>query len=207
MIRFVTIASLVSLLVLVLYLPSANPPARFVTQLRTEHNLAGQFWGDDTGARILALTLDLHAIAKEAVPAPSIGHAEAANSVNFAVAGHMSQVTARFLTNEYFRSIDALVALATYRLCVLERALPLLAFFFGAVLFDGWVARVIRSKEFLQHDPEKFAVYVCAAIFSACSMIVALVLPITIHPLILCAAPVAQGVFVSRALANFHRRA
>ena len=37
MIRVVAVISLVCLLVLVLYLPSAYPPERFLAQLRMEH--------------------------------------------------------------------------------------------------------------------------------------------------------------------------
>ena len=44
MIRIVAIASLMALLVLVLYLPSAHPPERFVAQLRVEHEQITRFW-------------------------------------------------------------------------------------------------------------------------------------------------------------------
>ena len=43
MIRAVAILSLVSLLVLVLYLPSAHPPERFIAQLRAEHDATVAF--------------------------------------------------------------------------------------------------------------------------------------------------------------------
>jgi hypothetical protein len=204
-IRFVAIASLISILVLVLYLPSAYPPARFVNQLRTEHELAAQFWGAAAGMRILERTLDLQASARETAPRISAAGVEPSSAVDSAVAAHMAQVNARLFSNEYFRSIDALVALASYRLCVLAEGLLLFLLFGGAVLCDGWVVRIIRSKEFLQHDPEKFA-YVCAAILAACATTTALFLPVTVYPEALCATSLAVSVFASRVLANFHRR-
>ncbi len=40
----------------------------------------------------------------------------------------------------------------------------------------------------------------------ACATFLALVLPVTLHPLVFSAVPIAISVFASRALANFHRR-
>ena len=45
MIRIVTITSLVSLLMLVLYLPSARPAHAFLAQIRNEHAALTGFWG------------------------------------------------------------------------------------------------------------------------------------------------------------------
>jgi hypothetical protein len=45
MIRAIAVVSLLALLVLVLYVPSANPPERFVAQLRAEYGMAAGFWG------------------------------------------------------------------------------------------------------------------------------------------------------------------
>ena len=55
MIRVVAVVSLVCLLVLVLYLPSAHPPERFLAQLRTEHEATAAYWGDAPALRILSL--------------------------------------------------------------------------------------------------------------------------------------------------------
>jgi len=53
-IRAMAVASLLALLVLVLYVPSAHPPERFVEQLRTEYTHAAVFWGKDAGTRMLS---------------------------------------------------------------------------------------------------------------------------------------------------------
>lgn len=206
MIRFVSTTSLVVLLVLVLYLPSAYPPERFIDQLRTEYALTVEFWGRDHALRILSRMLDWQSAAKQGSPIPSPTDAPAPNPVDLAVAKQMADVNYRLFNNPYFRSIDTLFALATYRLSVLIEWMPALGVFILAALFDGFLVRIVKAKEFLQHNPEMFALHACAAIMMACSTILAFVLPVTLHPLVFSAVPIAIGVFVSRALADFHRR-
>jgi hypothetical protein len=201
-IRFVSTASLVALLILVLYLPSAYPPLRFIDQLRAEHALAIDFWGHTHATRILARMLDWQATASHADPLST----SATNPVDSAVASQMAEVNHRLFSNPYFHSIDTLLALAAYRLSVLLEWLPMLLVFMLAALFDGTLVRIIKSKEFLQHDPETFALHACAAIMTACAAVLALVLPVTLHPLAFAAVPIAISVFASRALADFHRR-
>jgi len=53
MIRIVSIAALLCLLVLVLYLPSAHPPERFLAQIRSEHQAIEEIWGETPALRIL----------------------------------------------------------------------------------------------------------------------------------------------------------
>jgi len=206
MIRFVSTASLVALLILVLYLPSATPPERFIDHLRMEHALAVKFWGHNHAMRILSRMLDWQAAAQQASPLPSPTDAPAPNPVDLVVAKQMADVNHRLFNNPYFRSIDTLLALATYRLSVLIEWLPSLLAFLLAALFDGCLLRIVKSKEFLQHNPEMFALHACASIITACATVLAFVLPITLHPLVLSIVPVAISVFASRALADFHRR-
>lgn len=206
MIRFVSTTSLVALLILVLYLPSAYPPQRFIDQLRAEHTLTVDFWGRDHAMRILSRMLDWQATAKQASPVPSSTDAPLPNPVDLAVATQMAEVNNRLFNNPYFRSIDTLLALATYRFCALIEWLPALLTFMLAALLDGFLVRIIKSKEFLQHNPEVFALHICAVIMTACATVLAFVLPITLHPLVLSGVPIAISVFASRALADFHRR-
>ena len=70
MIRAMAVASLLSLLVLVLYVPSAHPPERFVEQLRTEYTHAVMFWGTDAGARMLSRAMSMQESARQATPVP-----------------------------------------------------------------------------------------------------------------------------------------
>lgn len=206
MIRFVSTASLVALLFLVLYLPSEYPSESFIDRLRAEHALTVEFWGHDHALRILSRMLDWQATAKQASPIPIATDAPAPGPVDVTVANQMADVNHRLFNNPYFRSIDTLLALATYRLAVLVESLPALLVFMLAALFDGYLMRIVKSKVFVQHNPEVFALHICAAIMTACAAVLALVLPVTLHPLMLSAAPVMISMFASRALADFHRR-
>jgi hypothetical protein len=85
MIRVVAVVSLVCLLVMVLYLPSAYPPERFLAQLRTEHAATAAYWGDGPALRILSLALNVQDSARQATPTPSTADAPAATAVDGAV--------------------------------------------------------------------------------------------------------------------------
>ena len=207
MIRVVAVVSLLCLLVLVLYLPSAHPPERFLAQLRTEHQATAAFWGEAPALRILSRALGMQDAARQATPVPSAADAPPSSALDGAVAHEMASVNQRLLDNAYFRSIDALVLLAAFRLSTLIEWLPWLSAFAMAVLVDGAIQRLIKSKEFRQHDPELFALYACLAIVAACATVVGFVVPVTLHPLVMPAIPIAISVLLSRALASFHQRA
>lgn len=95
MIRVVTITSLVLILILALYLPSAYLPERFVHQLRMEHGLNIEFWGHDAALRIMSRTLALQATVKEASPVPSLTNTPAVSAIDQAMAKQMSHVNER----------------------------------------------------------------------------------------------------------------
>lgn len=206
MIRAVAVLSLVSLLVLVLYLPSAHPPERFLVQLRAEHQAASQFWGDEPAMRMLSRALSVQDTARQASPVPSSADAPVLGAVDGAVAQEMASVNQRLFNNTYFRSIDALFLLASFRLATLLEWLPWLLAFTVAVVADGSFARLIKSKEFLQHDPEMFALYACAAIVAVCAAVLGLVAPLALHPLVMPSVPLVVSVLLGRAVGSFHRR-
>lgn len=78
--------------------------------------------------------------------------------------------------------------------------------FAAAALADGFIVRLIKSKEFRQHDPEMFALYACAAIVTVCAAVVGFVVPVTLHPLVMPCVPLMVCLWVSRAVGSFHRR-
>lgn len=207
MIRIVAVASLMALLVLVLYVPSANSPQRFVTQIRVEHEATADFWGAAPAMRILTRAIEMQDSAAGVTPIPKATDAPSTAGLNNAVAQEMSAVNQRLFNNPYFRSVDAALLLASYRLATLLEWLPWLGAFGWAVLVDGWYVRLIKAKEFRQHDPEMFALFAGLATVAACATIVAFVVPLTLPPLLLPCAPLAISVLASRALACFHRRA
>jgi hypothetical protein len=206
-IRVVSIAALLSLLVLVLYLPSAHPPERFLAQIRSEQQAMKELWGEAPALRILDRALVLQGAAREATPVPTTVGASAASGVDGAVAREMASVNQRLFGNSYFRAIDALVLLAAFRAAAMVEWLPWLAIAAFAAIADGSIIRLIKAKEFKHHDPELFALFAGLAITSACAAIVALVIPVTMPPLLIPVVPVGVATLAALALANFHRRA
>ena len=70
MIRAVAVLSLVALLVLVLYVPSAHPPERFLDQLRSEHEAAMGFWGTEPAFAMLDRAMRMQSGAAQEESAP-----------------------------------------------------------------------------------------------------------------------------------------
>ncbi len=206
MIRAVAVLSLLVLLVLVLYVPSAHPPERFLTQLRVEHEAAAAYWGAEPATRMLDRAMRMQDSTAQVTPIPAAKDAPSPASVNGAVSREMSSVNQRLFNNAYFRAVDALLLLASYRLSTLLEWLPWLAAFVLAALVDGGFARLIKAKEFLQHDPEMFALYASLAIVTLCATVVGFVLPVPLHPLLLPCEPLVVGVLAGRAVGCFHRR-
>lgn len=206
MIRIVSIAALLCLLVLVLYLPSAHAPERFLAQIRSEHRAMEELWGEAPALRILDRALGLQGAARKATPVPPIASASA-GGVDGAVAREMASVNQRLFGNSYFRAIDALVLLAAFRASAMVEWLPWLAVAALATLVDGGIVRLIKAKEFRHHDPELFALFAGLAITAACATVVALVIPVTMPPLLIPVVPVGVAALAALALAHFHRRA
>lgn len=207
MIRAVAVVSLVLLLVLVLYVPSAHPPERFLEQLRSEHETAVDFWGAEPAYRMLDRAMRMQSDAGAASPIPSPHDMPRTPGVNGAVATEMASVNQRLFNNAYFRSVDALLMLASYRLSSLFEWLPWLMPLVLAAGIDGALVRIIRAKEFLQHDPEMFAVWCSLLIITACSTVVAFAVPMQLHPAMLAGSPIAMAMLLGRAITHFHRRA
>lgn len=206
MIRWVAIVSLTALLVLVLYLPSAYPPAHFVARLRAEHEQLASVWSESHAERVLTRTLSAQESAKAGSPVPNQNQAPDTSGVNSAVAQEMSAVNARLFGNPYFRSIDSLLVLASYRFFALVEWLPWMMVFCCAALFDGMALRAVKAKQFAHHDPEFFALYACGAIMVACATVVAMVLPFALPMFVLPGSLVTLAMLVAGALSNFHRR-
>jgi len=206
MIRVISVALLTLMLIFVLYIPSANPPEHFIAQIRAEHALNTAQWGNERALRILEQGLSLNATLNSVSPVPNASQAPKASQVNEAVGHEMGKVMNRFFGNTYFRSIDALLALACFRCASLLAWLPIEVFVLLALLVDGLLVRIRRSKEFKRHDPEWYAVHACALVLLICGTVVVFVTPVTVFPLALAALAPAGGVFLSRVVANFHRR-
>lgn len=205
-IRAISVLSLVTLLILVLYIPSTHPPERFLTQLRTEHETAIAYWGSEPAMHMLDQAVRLQDTTADVSPIPVAGDAPPTASITNAVSREMSSVNQRLFNNAYFRSVDALLLLASYRLITLFEWLPWLCAFVLAAIADGGFRRLIKAKEFLQHDPEMFAFYASLGIIVVCAVIIGFVIPMTLHPLLLPCFPLVVSVLAGRALGYFHKR-
>ena len=205
MVRWVWIAALLAILCNVLYIPSASPPERFIEVLRSEHALNREVWGPVVADRILGRMLDM----QQATPPLSDPPAPTAqpvgqSTVDAAMAAQMSQMSTRLFGNPYFRSIDSLFALATYRISALIELLPLLLIFLFVVVVDGVVLRKVRAKEFVAHSAEMFGGSVIAAIALGSVVAVSAFLPVRLHPMFPTLCLLAMLFVLSRAIANYH---
>jgi hypothetical protein len=210
MIRFLSISAAVVLALIVLYLPAANPPERFIAQMRHEHEINIDFWGAGHAHRILARMLDFQAAlsdTRSSTLSPTLASTAAAPAADKAVADEMSRVSERLTNNQYFRSIETLMALAMYRFAVLVEWLPVALLLLFTLLFDGFAVRAARSKEFVQHNPEMFGLCSIVLIVAVCATLIAFVLPATIHPLLMCTAMLMASLAGRGIVANYHRRA
>lgn len=207
MIRIVTAAALLALVALVLYLPAANAPEVFLRQAAIEHDMNLRLLGGDAALRIGDRTRYLTGQSAAARPIPSTFlENPAPPAVDAAVARHVAAAGGRLLDSEYVRSMQALHALSLYRLASLAEWLPLVSVFFLVAIVDGLIRRVVKSKEFLRHNPELFSVHICLAVLAGCGLALSAILPMTIHPYWFASALLLVGFFVNQATANFHAR-
>lgn len=204
MIRAVSIASLLCLLVLVLYLPSAYAPGRFVDLVRQEQASIEIIWSRAAALRILARAVAMTDTVQGGSPVPQPSSGARFDTVDHAVANEMASVNQRLFDSTYFRSMDALLLLASFRLAALLEWLPWLLAFGVACVVDGALVRRIKAREFRQHDPEWFAIHASLGIVTVCTIIVSFVLPRFIHPLLVPCAPVLMSFFAGRTLGCLH---
>ena len=83
--------------------------------------------------------------------------------------------------------------------------LPWVAAFVLIACFDGYLVRIIRSKEFLEHSPMHFALCAIGATLALALTLLLLVIPASIHPLAAGVRAARAGTFVARAISHFHR--
>lgn len=200
MIRVVVIGSLLLTVLLVLVLPARYPPERFLHHLRSEHQLATESWGETVGLRLIDRVTTVLDVAT-----PNNTAAENANFTDNPAGVAMAAASQRLLQSSYLRSLEALFALAMYRSFALLEWLPWLVPPGLALALDGAAIRRIRSREFVQLDPEFFALFICTAAILVAVLLAGLFVPVTLDPLIAPAVVVALLVALSRALGSFHR--
>ena len=176
------------------------------SRIPDSRQIATGYWGLQPATRMLDRAVRMQEATANVTPIPASKDAPSTSAVNGAVLLEMTSVNQRLFNNPYFRSVDALLLLASYRLSTLLEWLPMLSVFVMAAIADGGFARFIKAKEFRQHDPEMFALYVGLGIVVLCASVIGFVWPMRLHPLLLPCAPLVVGMLVGRALGCFHRR-
>lgn len=204
MIRAVAIGALLGMLCLVLYVPAAVTPEQLAHALRAEHEINARLWGPDAAERILAHMLDLQAGAPAASAPPAATVSVRGPGVDAAMADHVAQMSVRLFGSPYFRSVDALFALAAYRAVTLAHVLPLLLAFPLACAVDGFAARRVRARQLVAHSAELYTVSATLGIALLAIVAVAAFLPFALGPIYAIGALLLAFFAFSRAIANYH---
>ena len=205
MVRIVWITALMAVLCIVLYIPSASPPERFIEVLRAEHAVHREVWGSEVADRILGRMLDMQqGTPPLSEPPGATIQASQMSAMDAAVTAQVSQMSVRLFGNPYFRSIDSLFALATYGLSTIIELVPMLSVFLGVVGVNGLVLRRVRAREFVAHSAEVFGGSVILAIVLGSVVVVSAFLPIRLHPMFATLCLLAMLFVLSRAVANYH---
>lgn len=205
MIRYVWIASLLAVLCIVLYVPSAVPAERFLQVVRAEHAMNEQVWGAAVSNRVLARMLDLQqSTSPVSSPPPATVQLGQRPAVNAAMADGVSQMSKRLFDNAYFRSIDALFVLVSYRVSAMIEMLPVLVVFGIICMADGCAVRLVRAREFVAHKAEVYGASAIVGVLCFCGAVLVSFLPFAVEPKFVLAALLAMLFVFSRAVANYH---
>ena len=204
MFRAIWIAALSVILCVVLYVPSVVPPERFVDTLRIEHEANLALWGHERALRLMNRLFEWQQWATPLSTVPPPTQIEGQQGVNAAMAQEVSRMHQRLFGNAYFRSVDALVALASYRLLSVLELLPPLGLFVLVLGIDGFAMRAVRRKELVAHSAERFSAAVIAAILIGSAVVVSAFLPVSFSPVVVMAALLVMLFVLSRALVNYH---
>ena len=189
-----------------LYLPSAYPPERFLEQIRAEHDVNVGFWGEQRAHQLLERALALYARQDALVPAAFTSPAgAAATDTNAVVARQMSEVLERLFHNRYTQAFDALLLLAAYRVLGFQQWWQWIGAFVLIACFDGYLVRLIRSKEFGEHSPMHFALCGIGATLGLAVALLLLVLPVPLYPMLFGGVSLALGTLIAMAISHFHR--
>lgn len=204
MIRFVLIGAMLGVLGLVLYVPSIVTPEQIMHTVRAEHEINARLWGADAAERILARMFDFQADAPAVATPPAATVSVGGPGVDAAMAAHVAQVSMRLFGSPYFRSVDALFALAAYRLATLVHVLPLLLVFMLVCAVDGLSARRVRARQLVAHSAELYTASATLGIALLALVSVAMFLPFTLGPMYAIGALLLASFALSRAIANYH---
>lgn len=208
MIRLLAGGIVIAIVALALYLPATVPPERFLEQIRIEHSLNLSAWGSRHAIDVLDRALAWRSLlgsgplrSANAEPPPARTAADAA------LAREITSTSRRLVGNVYFASIEAMGAMALYRLAALYANVGLVLVFGVAAFVDALLRRAIKSKQFELHHPEVFGACGVLILLSLLATTLAFLVPTTLHPYFVATIPLVLIALGALALANFHHRA
>lgn len=203
MIRYLAITLTAGMLSLVLWLPSRHPAAQFYRAALAEHNSYCDVWGSQFATAALSKALaasDIKrpAAAQSGMPTRPTGPAE------HRLAGRMQDIMDRFYGTPYMSALEAMTALAFYRLATLLYLLPGAGLLLFPALLDAAARRVIRTYEFRRHDPERYSIAIAGTMISTVAVLASCVLPLPLPPILAPCAMLSAVYCLHVVVANFH---
>ena len=156
MIRYLAITLTAGLLCLVSWLPASHPAAKFYRTNLDEHVSCTNVWGRKFATAALGKALTAADNARQSA-APSMMPTGPTASAEHRLAVRMRDMMDRFYGTPYMSSLEAMTALACYRLATLLYLLPGAGLLLLPALLDAAARRVIRTYEFRRHDRKRVA--------------------------------------------------
>jgi hypothetical protein len=196
-------AALLAATVVVLWLtaPALVSPASVAAAIRSEDSLHAAMLGEPAGQGILARAVRWLGHADHA--ARDLGPSDPAPVDPLSM--RLAAAAEAVLQIPYVQGLRALGRLVVYRLSALAEwfalGLPLLV----AAAVDGGLMRTVKTRSFVHLSPVLFGVGLHGAIAVVVCIVLALLLPIALHPAIWGAFVAAFGVALRTAVSNFHR--
>ncbi len=204
MVRMTALVTLLAMLVLLLYVPVTRSPDYFASITDEQYQRDTHYWSPELADEAIDRMRRLHPTVIGAVP-PIAPPTRLPPTLAPPLQREIDRIGAVLAGNAYLKSVDAVLALGTYRLRFLGMHWSLSALLMVAAVGDGLCRRTIRSREFLQHDPEVFGLCTAGFILLACSGVVLCVLPLPLHPGVLPLVAPAMALLVGQALGHYHK--
>ncbi|HRO57556.1 MAG TPA: DUF4400 domain-containing protein [Burkholderiaceae bacterium] len=173
--------------------------------LRAEHAVNTEAWGPEAADRTLERMLDLSQLSQPLAQAPPPAvQVHQQSSANREMAASFDAMSERFFSNSYFRSIDALLLLVTYRLSALVELLPLLGCLAVLGIVDALAVRQIRIRKLGTANAEVFSVQAVGAIVLLAITFVGLFVPVQLTPWMVSAFPIFAVLAITRSMSQYH---
>jgi len=201
--RYLAITLTAALLCLVLWLPASYPAAQFYRAMLEEHVYCSDAWGRRFATAALGKALAAVDIARRSA-APSMMSTGPTGSAEHRLAGRMQDIMNRFYGTPYLSALEAMTALAYYRLATLLYLLPGAGLLLLPALLDAAARRVIRTYEFRRHDPERYSFAIAGAMIATVALLTSCVLPLPM-PRMLAPCAILSAIYCLHVVvANFH---